>query len=163
MGYQMPVAQSKTFIAAPPERVWALISDLEKGPEWSLVTLECKLTSEGPPGLGCTYRSVSKFVASKVTTEHEIVEWVPARKIVSRVTKGGEATLTQLCEPEGEGTMLTMINKFTAPGALPDFVSEKLAQQVTNTLSAELARIKEVFEQGNDDSEQSPPEGASGG
>ena len=162
MGHQMPVAQSETFIAASPERVWALISDLERGPEWSLVTLECKLTSEGPPGLGCTYRSVSKFVTSKVATEHEIVEWVPARKIVSRVTKGGEATFTQLCVPQGEGTTLTMINEFTAPGALPDFISEKLALQVTNTLAEELVRIKEVVERCHANSKVSPPDGGSG-
>jgi len=158
----MPVVQSETFIAAPPERVWALITDLERGPEWSLATLECKLTSEGPPGLGCTYRSVSKFVTSKVATEHEIVEWVPIRKIVSRVTRGGEATFTQLCEPEGEGTILTMINEFTAPGALPDFISEKLARQVTNTLAEELVRIKEVVERCHADSEVSSPDGGSG-
>ena len=159
----MPVVQSETFIAAPPERVWALITDLERGPEWSLATLECKLTSEGPPGLGCTYRSVSKFVTSKVVTEHEIVEWVPIRKIVSRVTRGGEATFTQLCEPEGEGTILTMINEFTAPGALPDFISEKLALQVTNTLAEELVRIKEVVERCHANSEVSPPDRGSGG
>ena len=79
----MPAAKSEIFIAAPPEMVWALISDLEAGPEWSVVTLECELTSEGPPGPGCTYRSVSKFAVSRIATEHEIVEWVPPRRIVS--------------------------------------------------------------------------------
>jgi len=73
----MSVAESEVLIAAPPEEVWALISDLERGPEWSVVTLECRLTSDRPPGLGCTYRSVSRFAASKISTEHEIVEWVP--------------------------------------------------------------------------------------
>jgi uncharacterized membrane protein len=143
----MPVAQSEVFVAAPPDEVWSLISDLERGPEWSLVTLECKLTSGGPPGLGSTYRSVSKFVASRVTTEHEIVEWEPASRIVSKVTKGGESTFTQLCEPEGEGTVLTMINEFSLPGAVPGFVAEKLTEQVTSTLAGELARVKEVVEQ----------------
>jgi len=143
----MPVARSEVFIAAPPEEVWSLISDLERGPEWSLVTLECKLTSEGPPGLGSTYRSLSRFVASRVTIEQEIVEWEPPRRMVSKVVKGGEATFTQLCEPEGEGIVLTMINEFALPGAVPGFVAEKLAAQVTSTLAGELARIKEVVEQ----------------
>jgi len=143
----MPVARSEVFIAAPPEEVWSLISDLERGPEWSLVTLECKLTSEGPPGLGSTYRSLSRFVASRVTTEQEIVEWEPPRRMVSKVVKGGESTFTQICEPEGEGTALTMINEFSVPGALPGFVAERLTAQVTSTLAGELARIKEVVEQ----------------
>ena len=143
----MPVARSEVFIAAPPEVVWSMISDLERGPEWSLVTLECKLTSGGPPGLGSRYRSLSKFVASRVTTEQEIVEWQPPRRMVSKVVKGGESTFTQLCDPEGEGTVLTMINEFSLPGAVPGLVAEKLTAQVTSTLAGELARIKEFVEQ----------------
>ncbi len=142
----MPVVQSEIFIAAAPEEVWALISDLERGPEWSVVTLRCEITSERPPGPGCTYRAVSKFVASKITTEHEIVEWVPPHRIVIKVIKGAESTFTQTCEPEGEGTVLTMSNEFAVPSGVPGFLADKLAQQVTDTLAQELARIKEVVE-----------------
>lgn len=139
-------AQSEIFIAASPDEVWALISDLERGPEWSVVTLSCELTSDGPPGVGSTYRSTSKFASSKVTTEHVIVEWAPVRKIVSKVVKGAESTFTQTCRAEDEGTVLTMINRFSTPGALPGFVAERLEHQVTSTLAEELARIKEVVE-----------------
>jgi uncharacterized membrane protein len=142
----MPLAQSEIFIAAPAEDVWALISDLERGPEWSVVTLECEMTSEGPLGVGCTYRAVSKFVASKITTEHEIVEWVPPRRIVTKVIKGAESTFTQTCEPQSEGTLLTMSNEFALPSGVPGFLADKLADQVADTLAQELARIKEVVE-----------------
>ncbi len=144
----MPVAESEILIAAPPEEVWALISDLERGPEWSVVTLECMLTSDVPPGPGCTYRSVSRFAASKLTTEHEIVEWVPPRRMVTRVIKGAESTFVQTCEAQGEGTVLTMRNDFGVPSGLPGPIADKLAQQVTGTLAKELARIKEVVERG---------------
>ena len=158
----MPVAQSEVFIAASPEEVWSLISDLERGPEWSQVTLECRLTCGGPPGLGSTYRSVSKFVASRVITDQEIVEWEPPRRMVSKVTKGGESTFTQLCEAEGEGTLLTMINDFCLPGAVPGFVAERLTGQVTSTLAGELARIKEVVEQSHAGGKTSSLESAQG-
>jgi uncharacterized protein YndB with AHSA1/START domain len=144
----MLIAESRVLIAAPPEEVWALISDLERGPEWSLVTLECKLTSDGPPGPGCTYRSVSRFAASKLTTEHEIVEWVPPRRMVTRVIKGAKSTFVQTCEPQVEGTLLTMRNEFGVPSALPGPIADRLARQVTGTLAQELARIKQVVEQG---------------
>ena len=142
----MPLAQSKIFISAPREQVWALISDLERGPEWSLVTLQCEITSDGPLGVGCTYRAISKFVASKITTEHEILEWVPPHRIVTRVIEGAESTFTQTCEPQGEGTVLTMLNEFSVPGGLPAFLASKLEQQVADTLGQELARIKKVVE-----------------
>jgi uncharacterized membrane protein len=153
----MPLAQSKIFIAAPPEEVWALISDLERGPEWSLVTLQCEITSDGPLGVGCTYRAISKFVASKITTEHEILEWVPPHKIVTQVIEGAESTFTQICEPQSEGTVLTMSNEFAVPGGLPAFLASKLEQQVADTLGQELARIKEVVEGSYRVSEMSSP------
>ncbi len=142
----MPRAQSEIFIAAPPEEVWALITDLQRGPEWSVVTLECKITSEGPRDVGSTYRSVSRFAASKIVTEHEIVEWDPPYKMVTRVTKGAKSTVTWTCEPQAGGTLLTMSNEFAIPGALPALIADKVAQQVTDTLARELARIKEVVE-----------------
>lgn len=142
----MRLARSEIFIAAPPEGVWALISDLEGGPEWSVVTLRCEITSEGPPRIGCTYRAVSRFMSSKITTEHEVLEWIPPRKIVTKVIKGAESTLTQTCEPQGEGTVLSMSNEFAVPTDLPGFLADKLERQVTDTLSQELARIKEVVE-----------------
>jgi uncharacterized protein YndB with AHSA1/START domain len=142
----MPLAHSEIFIAAPPEEVWGLISDLERGPEWSVVTLKCEITSGGPLGVGSTYRSESRFVASKIKTEHEIVEWLPPHKIVSKATKGGDSTFTQVCEPQGEGTLLRMSNDFAAPKGLPAFLADRLAQQVTGTLAEELTRIKEVVE-----------------
>jgi uncharacterized protein YndB with AHSA1/START domain len=144
----MPVAKSEILIAATPEEVWVLISDLERGPEWSVVTLECTLTSDGPPGPGCTYRSVSRFAVSEITTEHEVVEWVPPRRMVTRVIKGAESTFVQTCEPQGEGTVLTMCNDFGVPSGLPGPIADRLAQQVTGTLVKELARIKEVVERG---------------
>jgi len=143
----MPVAQSQILIAATPEAVWALISDLERGPEWSAVTLECGLTSPRPVGLGSTYRSVSKFAASRITTEHEIMVWDPPHRLVSRVTKGAESLFTQLCEPADEGATLTMVNEFALPRGVPSLVGEKLALQVSKTLSEELKRIKEVVEE----------------
>lgn len=142
----MLVARSEILIAAPAEEIWALISDLERGPEWSAVTLECQITSEARSGLGCTYRTATKFAASKITTEHEIAEWVPPRRMVSKVIKGAQSTFTQTCEAQGEGTVLTMTNEFVAPGALPEFLTERLTRQVTNILAQELARIKEVVE-----------------
>jgi uncharacterized protein YndB with AHSA1/START domain len=145
----MPVAQSQIVIAAPPEKVWAFISDLERGPEWSVATLECELISPGPIGLGTTYRSVSKFAASRIRTEHEIVEWDPPHRMVSRVTKGGETLFTQVCEPAGEGAILSMVNDFALPRGVPALVGEKLAQQVSKTLSEELTRIKEAVESGH--------------
>jgi uncharacterized membrane protein len=80
--------------------------------------------------------------------------------MVSKVVKGGESTFTQLCDPEGEGTVLTVINEFSLPGAVPGFVAERLTAQVTSTLAGELARIKGVVEQSYGRGQKSSFEGS---
>jgi len=68
------------------------------------------------------------------------------RRMVTRAIKGLDSTFVQTCEPQGEGTVLTMRNEFGVPSGLPGLVADRLTRQVTSTLVKELARIKQVVE-----------------
>ncbi len=54
--------QHSVLIDQPLEEVFAYITDVNNNSLWQSSTLETEQTSEGPIGVGTTYRSVSKFL-----------------------------------------------------------------------------------------------------
>ncbi len=58
-------------IDRPVEEVFAFLSNYENDPKWSSATVEGKKTSEGPIGVGTTWRSVSKVLGRRTEVELE--------------------------------------------------------------------------------------------
>jgi uncharacterized protein YndB with AHSA1/START domain len=67
----MPSARRQAIVDAPVERVWALIGDVNRHPEWwpRVEEVECDLLAEG-----CTYRQVTKrpdkTIETTISIEH---------------------------------------------------------------------------------------------
>jgi uncharacterized protein YndB with AHSA1/START domain len=56
----MPVVEIHEHIDLSPDQVWALISDIEKAPEWVTVMRELVSTTDNPVREGTVYRERSK-------------------------------------------------------------------------------------------------------
>src|SRR5918992_167867 len=84
----MATANVSTTIKRPVEDVFAVLSNPETSPKWSSSSLESKKISEGPIGVGTTWRSVSKFLGRRIETEMEITEFEPNRKFTLRSMSG---------------------------------------------------------------------------
>ena len=75
-----PSVEVRTWIAAPPERVWALVADIELMPRWSseLESVEWLDGRSGPaPGARFIGRSKHEAFGEWATTSH-IVEYEPS-------------------------------------------------------------------------------------
>src|SRR3954454_6755158 len=61
----MPSARRQVMVDAPVERVWELIGDVSRHPEWwpRVEEVECDLLAEG-----CTYRQVTKRPGNTIET-----------------------------------------------------------------------------------------------
>src|SRR5918992_5261203 len=106
----MAKADVSTTIKRPVEDVFAVLSDSETSPKWSSSSLESKKTSEGPIGVGTTWRSVSRFLGRRIETEMEITEFEPNRKFTLRSMSGPfplQAALT--FEPTEGGTQVNAL------------------------------------------------------
>jgi carbon monoxide dehydrogenase subunit G len=110
-------------IAAPRERVFDAITDLEKVKEWmpNLVAFE-KLTP-GPLAVGSEWRETRKMMGTKASEVFEVVSLDPPRQIGLRVdgTRGttgkGEYLFDYRLDPTSEGTRLRLEGQVLMPKA----------------------------------------------
>lgn len=146
-----PLLQARIDIDAPPEAVWALVSDLSLMPKWSP---QCKLMKVfGPLRPGARTVNVNRRNYLFWPTTSRITEVVPERKLAFRVNENNTVWSYEL-EPTATGTRLTesrhaengvkpvsnlLVN--TVMGGVPNFEVE-----LVDGMNASLSRIKAAAE-----------------
>jgi uncharacterized membrane protein len=84
----MAKVEFNIVINRPVEEVFAFLSNNENFPKWASGIVEVKKTSEGPIGMGTTWRTVSAFLGQRIKTESEVTEYEPNRKYTHRSKSG---------------------------------------------------------------------------
>ena len=96
-----PLLQAQVDIDAPPSKVWALISDLRRMPQWSP---QCRwMKPFGPLRQGTRTLNLNRRNRLRWTTTCTIVEVIPEKKLAFRVDVNRTIWSYEL-EPNGEGT-----------------------------------------------------------
>ena len=75
-------------INRPTEEVFAVLANLENDVKWRREWIEAKNTSEGPLGVGATFRLVSKFLGRRIEVEYEVTEYEPNRITAWKAVSG---------------------------------------------------------------------------
>jgi uncharacterized protein YndB with AHSA1/START domain len=146
-----PLLQAQIDINAPVARVWALVSDLSRMPQWSP---QCRLMkSFGPLRQGTRTLNLNRKKFLFWPTTSRITEVIPEKKMAFRVNENGTIWTYEL-EPTDVGTRLTetrhaengvkafsnmSINAFL--GGVPNFERE-----LVDGMNQSLARIKAAAE-----------------
>ena len=68
-------------IAAPCERVWAIVSDPRQALSFMSGVTRWEVVSDQPTGIGARYRMLLRVGSAEVGGLIEIVEWVPDREL----------------------------------------------------------------------------------
>jgi uncharacterized membrane protein len=84
----MAEVEASVVINRPIEEVFAFAGNVENNPQWQSGVLEARVTSEGPMGVGTTYRYVSQLLGRRIETDGEITEYEPNRKYSFKSTSG---------------------------------------------------------------------------
>jgi len=135
-----------TRIDRPVERVFAYTADIANDPTWQSDMLEARRMTEGPVGLGTTYRIRVKPSMGVSEGSVEMVELQPGRRQVFRGDMGPmKPTITHLFESADGGTSLTRHVRFELPGPM------RLMQPVVRAMVRKrnagfLAKLKEILE-----------------
>ena len=71
-------------INAPLEKIWGLLADVNRTPEWVDGVQESERTGALCDGVGMRWRERCLFERQNIDMEHEITEWQPRQKAVIR-------------------------------------------------------------------------------
>jgi uncharacterized protein YndB with AHSA1/START domain len=93
-------------VDAPPEVVYAALSDISRMGEWSPETVRCEwLDGATGPAVGARFKGSNKRGIAKWTTKPTVIAVEPGRVFAFDVLP--DTRWTYRCEPDGDGTKLS--------------------------------------------------------
>jgi uncharacterized protein YndB with AHSA1/START domain len=145
--------RAETLIAAPPEEVWAALTDLRRMPEWSPELVRMLPLRRGGLRLGQQYVGVNRRKAVVWPTRSVVTELRPGRTLAWDTRSSGARWIYEL-SPEGSGTRVvhrrpvpagvTLLSKVFAPLFLGG--SDEHADELERGMAQTLARLKAALE-----------------
>ena len=130
-------------ILAPPERVWAVLLDVERWPKWTPTVTSAKLLDAGPMTVGSRAKLVQPKLAPAVWRVTELDErkglfvWVTSRP-------GIAVTASHLLERTPKGTKVTDALRYS--GLLGPLMALLLKKLNREYLAAEVQGLKQRCE-----------------
>jgi uncharacterized membrane protein len=142
----MPRAEASVVIGRPVEEVFAFVSNPENDEQWESDISDVAKTSEGPLGVGATYRGVLHFLGQRIEYTSEITAYLPNEKVEFRVSAGPlqlEEGVT--FEPVQGGTKITVVYEGD-PGGLFKLATRVVVRMWQGEMEGNLAKLKKVLE-----------------
>jgi uncharacterized membrane protein len=143
---QMAKLEFSTVINRPIEEVFAFLSNPENSSKWHLRGNEVKMTSQGPIGVGTTYRSVRTFLGRRIESETGFTEYEPNRKITLKSKRGPMPTKSQWTFDSVAGGTRVDLTIEGEPGGFFKVVEPLLVSTAKRQLEADFANLKDLME-----------------
>ncbi|HSK91713.1 MAG TPA: SRPBCC family protein [Euzebyales bacterium] len=132
-------------IHRPVAEVFAFVSDLGHTPEWNWAISETRKTTEGPVGVGTTYRQ-TRTVPQHATEELEITALQPDQLLeVTGVLASLPAHLTYRFHTAPQGTRLENTVQLQPAGALR-LLAPLTAKRIERSVAENLGVLKNRLE-----------------
>lgn len=146
----MTTIEREIFIACPPEKVFAVLSDIERLAEFSHMTVGITRGPGRPLAVGDRFEQVVKVLHVELETDWEVTELVAGHtiQVEGRSKANGSATVTQHVVAQGDGSMVTFEVVYEPPLGILGDIADKLVFEKRHEHDAEqiLASLKVLCE-----------------
>jgi uncharacterized protein YndB with AHSA1/START domain len=145
--------RAEATVAAPPARVWALLTDLSRMPEWSPELVRMLPLKPGGLRVGQWYLGVNRRKAVVWPTRSVLAVLEPGRELAWDTKSSGARWIWEI-SPDGEGTRVvhrrpvpdgvTLLSRLFAPAFLGG--NDEHADELEAGMARTVARLKEAAE-----------------
>jgi len=135
-------------IARPPAEVFGYIADVRNDPSWHTDVLEASSSTDAV-GMGTVF-SVKVKPSMGVSEGTMTVSRLEPGKLIEFKGKMGKMTptVTNICEPEGQGTRVTRRVELEPPGPMR-VMSPLIKRMIGKSNDGFLANLKRLLEKGS--------------
>ena len=138
--------EASVVIDRPVEEVFAYIKDIKNWLQWHTGMLEAEQSSEGPVGVGTTYRGINQFLGQRMEWTSEVTAYETDKKVVQRL-HSGPMLFDQIFafEPVDGGTKLTLGGEGETGGFFK-LAEPLLKRRMQKEMEGNLSNLKGILE-----------------
>ncbi len=137
--------ESSIVINRSVDEVFAILSNIENNPKWGSGFLEAKKTSQGPIGVGTTWRVVQKALGQRIETEAKVTEYEPNRKCTQKGKSPFPVKVKMTFESVEGGTRVNLRLE-GEPGGFFKLAQPLVANMAKRNIEGDLANLKDLME-----------------
>lgn len=138
--------EASVVINRPINDVFVYVTDAGSWPQWESGLLEVEQMSEGPMGVGTTFRGANKTLGQKMEWTSEITEYKPNRKWGQKIISKDWSTVESLTfEPVEGGTKFTLFSQLETGGFFR-LIAPITARMMQKQIEGNLAKLKDILE-----------------
>jgi Polyketide cyclase / dehydrase and lipid transport len=133
-------------IDRPVEKAFAFTTDAGKWNKWQSIILEAEQTSQGPVGVGTTFRGTNRMMGRTMQWTANATEYEPAKKFGKNITSGSvfiEQHNTYV--PTEKGLRFTIAYDVKVNGFLK-LLSPVIVSSMRKELQKSLVNLKQILE-----------------
>lgn len=149
----MPASMTSEFhIDAPPDRVFAAMTDFDGYGHWMNGFVGVEKLTQGPFGVGTEWRETRRMFGREASEVFEVTACEPPSRLNLRVdgTRGasrkGEYRFEYQLSPEGTGTRVRVNGQIHMPGWIAGLMSRMFAGMFKKALDKDMQALKQHVE-----------------
>jgi uncharacterized protein YndB with AHSA1/START domain len=139
--------ESEIFIKRVPEDVFAFVFEPANAAQWQDGVMLAEFTSEGPLGVGSTFRNVSKMMGREIDIEFEVTDYDPPHRLCYKSISGPVQTKTCVTfESQNGGTLMTFRGE-GKPGGFFKMAEGIIRRRLESQFEKNLNRLKALLKE----------------